>query len=362
MVRLLKLKSAAIVLLLLLIICGGQHAHSQDRLALRVGYLPILTQLPLVVSYENDRLSFDKVDLELVKYNSFTSLEAAFRVGAIDVAALPVPIVFSVAGDGHKVNIIGSFHTGGSRLLSRGQGSLETVRGKLIGVPGLDSNENLTLSQVLGEVDLRHGLDYKTIEVPFNTVVSDLKAAKLDAIYLPEPFGTIAENDKIAAAIEGQDDKLTGSLSTVLVINSEIIQDHPVGVEEWLRSVIRGCRFIEADINKTGARQTAIIQKTYFLFPEEVVTASLGQRKGDLKFDQFIPQPEKIREYLDLATQMKLLKKSVDLKSLMNLELIQKLSSQYRSAEIWRNCSSETVESQTQTQIFNVDTVPGDSG
>jgi len=326
MVRLDKLTIGSIILLFLLIFCDGQIANSQDRLAMRVGYMPILTQLPLVVSYENDRLSLDKVDLELVKYNSFTSLEAAFRVGAIDVAALPVPIVFSVAGDGHKVNIIGSFHTGGSRLVASAQGNLETVRGKLIGVPGLDSNENLRLSQVLGEINLRQGLDYKTIEVPFNTVVSDLKATKLDAIYLPEPLGTIAENDKIAFGVEGQNDKLTGTLSTVLVINSEIIQKSQVGVQEWLLSVGRGCRFIEEDINKTGARQTAIIQRTYFNFPDDIVTASLGQRKGGLKFDQFVPQFEKLKEYLELATQMKLLKKSLDLKSLMYLELIQQVS------------------------------------
>jgi ABC-type nitrate/sulfonate/bicarbonate transport system substrate-binding protein len=326
MVRLDKLIIGSIILLFLWIFYGGQIAYAQDRLALRVGYLAILTQLPLVVSYENDRLSFDKVDLEIVRYNSFTSLEAAFRVGAIDVAALPVPIVFSVAGDGHKVNIIGSFHGGGSRLVARAQGNLETVRGKLIGVPGLDSNENLRLSQVLGEVNLRQGLDYKTIEVPFNTAVSDLKAAKLDAIYLPEPLGTIAENDKIAVALDGQSDKLTGTLNTVLAINSEILERNRVAVQEWLLSVLKGCRFIEEDIDKTGARQTAIIQRTYFNFPDDIVTAALGQRKGGLQFDQFVPQYEKLREYLKLATQMKLLKKSVDLNSLINLELIQQIS------------------------------------
>ena len=326
MMRLNKLIIGSIIFLFLSVFCGQQIAGSQDRLALRVGYLPILAQLPLVVSYENDRLSFDSLDLELVKYNSFTSLEAAFRVGAIDVAALPVPIVFSVAGDGHKVNIIGSFHTGGSRLVARVQGNLESNRGKLIGVPGLDSNENLRLNQVLGEINLRQGLDYKTIEVPFNTAVNDLKATKLDAIYLPEPLGTIVENDKIAVAVEGQKDKLTGTLSTVLVIHSEIIKKNQVSIQEWLFSVVRGCRFIEEDINMAGARQTAIIQRTYFNFPVDIVAVSLAKRKGGLKFEQFVPQYEKLREYLELATQMKLLKKSVDLNSLINFELIQQVS------------------------------------
>jgi ABC-type nitrate/sulfonate/bicarbonate transport system substrate-binding protein len=248
--------------LIFLLICGGEAFCIQDKIALRVGYLPLLSQTPLVVSYENDRLSFKYIMIELVRYNSFTALEAAMRVGAIDVASLPVPIVLNMAAEGHKIKIIGACSSGGARLMARTEGGLETVRGHLIGVPGLDSNENLELSQVLGAMNLRPGLEYKTIGVTFNRAISNLKSNNLDALYLPEPFGTIAEREKIAYEIQGQKDKLTGTLGTVLVIRSEILEKYEKGTKEWLMSLVKSCRFIENDVKQSGARQTAIIKET----------------------------------------------------------------------------------------------------
>jgi len=324
MERFKKMILGSVLFLILLLTCAGEAFCAQDKIALRVGYLPLLSQTPLVVSYENDRLNFKNITPEMVRYNSFTALEAAMRVGAIDVASLPIPIALSIAADGHKIKIIGICHSGGSRLVARNKGGLETVRGHLIGVPGLDSNENLKLGQILGTMNLRPGLEFKTIGVTFNSAIDNFKQKKLDALYLPEPFGTIAEREKIAYEIQGQKDKLTGTLGTVLVIRSEILKKYNKGTEEWLMSLVKSCRFIENDVKQSGARQTAIIQTSYFQFPEAVVIDALVKHKGDLKFDQFVPDQEKIKIYMDLATQMKILTKSVDLNALLSFNLMKK--------------------------------------
>ncbi|MBW2492570.1 MAG: ABC transporter substrate-binding protein [Deltaproteobacteria bacterium] len=322
-----RFKKKIIMLFLFLscfLVCGGEVFCVQEKTALRVGYLPLLSQTPLVVSYENDRLNFQNISPELVRYNSFTALEAAMRVGAVDVASLPLAIVLDMASEGHKIKIIGTCSSGGSRLVARKKGGLETIRGSLIGVPGHDSNENLTLSQVLGTMNLRQGLEYKTIGVTFNRAVDNFKVEKLDALYLPEPFGTIAERENIAHEIQGQEGKLTGTLGTVLVIRSEILEKYEQGAKEWLISLVKSCRFIENDVKQSGARQTAIIQTSYFQFPEAVVIEALVNHKGELKFDQFVPDQKKIKNYMDLASKMKILTKSVDLNALLSLNLIKK--------------------------------------
>lgn len=83
-------------------------AFAQDKIPLRVGYLPILAQLPLIVSYQNDRMRVEKIDLKLVRYNSFTTLEAALRVGAVDVASLPVTIALSKPPTDTKSKLLGN--------------------------------------------------------------------------------------------------------------------------------------------------------------------------------------------------------------------------------------------------------------
>lgn len=304
----------------------AQEADAKAKTLLRVGYLPALSQLPLIVSYENNWMTMDSVTLKLDRYNSYNSLEAALRVGAIDVASIPVPMALSIAADGYPIKIIGTMHRGGASLMAKTEGDFETLKGKLIGVPGLDSDENLKLSQVLSAANLRPGIDYKTIGVPFNTVIHDLKTNRLDAIYLPEPYGTMAKKEKLCDEIKGQKDQLAGTFRTVLVIRSEIMKKNKSAVNEWLVSLKDSCRFIEDDISKSGANQTAIIQATYFNFSKPIVIESLSNRIGGLMFDLSTPQRKKIKKSLDMASQMKMLTKSVNLNNLISDKLMKKVA------------------------------------
>jgi len=304
-----------------------QTAHAQDKVTLQVGYVPLLTQLPLVISYENNHLNFIRIDLKLIKYTSFTSLEAALRVGAIDAASIPVPIALSIAADAHecdlcRITILGAIHRGGSVLVAENKGGLEAIREKLVGVPGLDSAENLLLKESLATIGLRFGLDYKTIGIPFEAAIKHLKAGKLQGLYLPEPFGTIAEQEGLAVTVDGQQGHLSGTLTTVLVIHSNTLKTRSSAVGEWLMSVINSCRFIENDIQDFGGKQTAIIQSSYFGYPREIVADSLAQRKGDVSFGHDLPSVEELQEFMRLASEVKLIMRSVDWESLVAPDLL----------------------------------------
>ncbi len=314
-----------------LLSCFAQDAAAEAKVPLRIGYLPLLRQLPLVVSYENDRMTLNRVNLKLDRYNSYNSLEAALRVGAIEVASIPVPMALSIAADGYPIKIIAAIHMGGSRLLAKNKGGFEMLRGKLIGVPGLDSGENLRLNQVMSAAKLRPGFDYKTIGVSLNTVINDLKTNRIDAIYLPEPYGTIAEKENLCMEVDGQKEQLAGTLETVLVIRSEIIEKNESAVHEWLDSLINSCHFIENDIAKSGANQTAIIQETYFNFPKSIVIESLVHHKGGLKFDLLTPPRKEIQKSLDLSSQMKMLTKSVNLDNLIVIKLVDQITQKVKT-------------------------------
>jgi ABC-type nitrate/sulfonate/bicarbonate transport system substrate-binding protein len=322
-----------ILIYMLGMLLTGQIVHAQDKVLLRVGYVPLLTQLPLVVSYENDHLNFLHIKVDLIRYTSFTSLEAALRVGAIDAASIPVPIALSIAADVHEcelcqITVIGNIHRGGSLLVAKSEGGIEAIRGELVGVPGLDSVENLLLKETLATTGLRFGMDYKTIGVPFETAIKYFKAGKLGALYLPEPFGTLAESEEIAVAVAEQQDQFTGVLTTVLVIHSEFVKSHTTAVREWLKSVITGCQFIENDIDTSGGKQIAIIQSPYFGYPKEIVATSLEHRKGGMSFRYGLPRVVELQDYLRLASEMKLIMKSVDWNLLISPDLMQQITEQ----------------------------------
>lgn len=306
------------------IVCGiifamvvARIAGAEEKKTFRVGYLPLLTQLPIVIAHDIGRLSYRTADFRLVRYTSFTSLEAGLRVGAIDMASIPVPMALMIATDANKyelcrIKILGAVHRGGAVLASKTGKRFEDLRGTLIGVPGLDSSENLVLKKVLETKGLRYGLDYKTIGIPLNTAIRNLKVDKLNALYAPEPYGSIAENEKIAFPVDGQKDLLSGILSTVLVVHSENLEKNRRAVNEWLDSVKDACLFIEKDLRESRGRQVAIIQQSYFDFPADIVENALASRRGDLNFRFFMPESQNLREIMRLASEMKLIMKSVD--------------------------------------------------
>lgn len=307
--------------------------HAQENLSLRLGYVPLLSQLPLIISYENSRLDVSGPDLTLIKYGSFASLEAALRVGAIDAASIPVPVALSIASDAYRceacrIAIIGAIQRGGSLLVARESGDLESLRGKQIGVPGLDSSEILLLKYALTTTGLRFGLDYKMLDVPPQMAIQQLRTGKLDAIYFPEPYGSLAEYEQIALPVNGQQNQLTGTLNTVLVIRSEFIISHPSAVQEWLKSVIKGCHTIERDIKETEGKQTAIFQAPYFEYPKAIIAESLVQRKGEMSFEYILPELEELQHVLQWASEMKLVMRSIDWNALIAYDVARQLIQQ----------------------------------
>lgn len=319
---------AVSLFVVLCLVQAAALAAEPARQPLRVGYLPALSQLPIVVAYENDRMNHVAAQVQVSRYNSFTALEAAFRVGAIDFASLPVPLVFGMAADGHQVRLVGADHVGGSRLVAAKQGdvqSLQSLKGKLIGLPGLDTNENIYLSRLMQANKLRPGLEYKTIRITFSTVMNDFKAGKLDALYLPEPYGTMAEFEKMAVAVDNQEELAGGKLDTVWVVRADYLKASPAAVDEWLKSLASGCRFIEDDIAGLGARQTGIIQAGYLKFPAETVSRALQGKAGGLQFAPLMPETKVLEKILEDASQLKILTKSVDLKTLVDPQPLKRI-------------------------------------
>ncbi len=319
-----KRLSIGLVIITLLVFTGffGRLANAEKSVkTLLIGYVPLISQLPLVVSYDNDKLNYLNVKVRLVKFRSFTSLEAALRVGAIDIADLPLPVVFNMAGDGINIRIIGQCHLGGSVFEGVGFSGLSDLKAKIIGVPGLRSNENLELIRILSQEKLRYGLDYKTIKVPFNTILQNLQAGRINAMYFPEPYGSMAENNHLVMLMDNQEKDLSGRLTTVLTVRAELLQEQYRGaMEEWVRSLTEACSFIEDDIKNLSAQQTAIIQEPYFGFKRDVISSSLVKRRGKIHFSYAMPEKKLLRLYLQQVADAKTVLQKIDIDTLISFD------------------------------------------
>ncbi len=312
-----KSKTMVYVLLIFLsVLVEVVHAGNIKR-TITVGYIPLNSQLPLIISYENSKLIYENVEIDLVKYRSFTSLEAALRVGAIEIADLPVPMIFDMVADGVKVKIIGKSHTGGSVLEGVGINTLYDLKDKIIGVPGVRSDENLRLIKVLSAEKLVYGIDYKTIKVPFHTILSNLEKRKINVMYFPEPYATLAETHHISPKTIQGNSRLQGGITTVLCAKDNVLgKKYKQAMAEWLTSLEEACRFIENDIDKFSAGQTAIIQESYFGFKREVIQSSLLERRGNIQFLFSTVDKKALVEILQETIQNNILRTSPTLKNI----------------------------------------------
>jgi ABC-type nitrate/sulfonate/bicarbonate transport system substrate-binding protein len=311
------------------------HSDNIKPDIVRIGYIALLPQLPLIISYENDRLNFKHIQVEPIKFKSFTSIEAAIRVGAIHAAAIPIPIILSIASDMAEckicdINIMGAIQKGGTLFVAKESLSIKDLQGKVIGVPGFDSIETFSLIHIMKNNDFTFGLDYKAIGITFDSALKDLKTDKLQALYLPEPWGSIAEKEENAVSIEDETFSIQQP-TTLLVISKEKLTQNPKAIKEWVESVFNACLFIENDI-QSGARQTAIIQNKYFNFPNDLVAESLSNRKGRIDFTPFIPDLDYIKSIMTKATEIKLIMKSVEFDKILDTTIMADLIARKKSA------------------------------
>ncbi|WP_457575687.1 ABC transporter substrate-binding protein [Desulfomarina sp.] len=255
-----------------------------EKLLLRVGYVPIVTQLPLIMSFDRDRFAYQYVEVRLVKYRSFTALEAAFRISAVDVAMLPLPIILAMDEDDIDVKIIGSTGRGGSGLFVRKKYS--GFKGAIIGIPDLYSNEHFQLIHFLAGKYLKYGTDYKVINIPLQSLLNDLFQEKIDGAFFPEPYPTLAldqlgkENGTVAEL-----SRQYSVVYSVLAIKGNLLIDQcRNGVLEWLKSVRSATFRIAGSISFYGGEQEAVTQMKYFGFDRDLFRKSLEAIKGGSYF------------------------------------------------------------------------------
>ncbi|MBU1862634.1 MAG: ABC transporter substrate-binding protein [Candidatus Omnitrophica bacterium] len=309
---------------------GMLWAYEQDserregeKLELRVGYVAGLTRLPLVISHANDQGSFENVNIVLDGFHSWTALEAAVRAELVDAAVMTVPITLVMAGENVPISIVGSMSKGGSRLMVTNGKSFNDLKGKIIGVPGLDSSENLLLYSALDDSDLILGKDIRAIEAGSRRCVDFLHAGTVDAVFPPEPYPTIIENEKIGYELGEAKSLINNDICNVIIVHNEVIDQYEDAISEWLASIEKAVDTINDDRRNTGGRQVAIAQQQYFEYDPEVVMKVLENSNKTITYTIDPPTKEELNKFYNVASEMNLISVSVDFDTLLKTDIAQ---------------------------------------
>lgn len=288
----------------------------QAKEPLKVGYLPILDHLALVVSHSRDNSSYKDVEVIPQKFQGWGNMVGALRNGVIDAAFILSPLAMDLYTKGVPIQAVLLAHRDGSAITVRKGSAIKTaadLRGKTIAIPFESSTHLALLGKYLATGGVKLG-DVKTPVIAPPNMQSALEKGAIDAFIVAEPFGSKAQMEGVGEILTLTSAIIPHHVECIVVVNRDYAGKHPAAVQEWVNSLIRAGKFIDED-NKTNDSKavTAIVaDKSYMGYAPKVTHDGLHNPEDRISFGDLNPAKEGFLPIVEISQAAGIIQ-SVDL-------------------------------------------------
>ena len=231
----------------------------ENDASLKIGYLPSPGHLLYFVAQEEGFFKDEGLNTELVMFGENNSELAALESGKIDVGAFGSSELITFLGDGHDITVFGGAMIAGHGLIVKpelvegipqDEWSLELLKGKNIGVEGVDSGHIVyrSAAKKLGLEDSIHFNVFADGADAYNSLKND----DIDAAILYAPYRILAEDE--GYVILSNSGKVSGFENHVCCRQASLsssLEKDPDTYEAFLRALIRAYRFYQTEPDKT---------------------------------------------------------------------------------------------------------------
>lgn len=246
-----KILATMVMLMSVFAICTGCSTNQDakdGKTKVRVAYFPNITHTQALVMKNQGTLEkalSDEAEVTWTAFNAGPAEVEAIFAGEIDLGYIgPVPAVSANVKSNGDVSIIAGATNGGAVLISRKDVSISSVSelsGLKVAIPQLGNTQHLSLLHLLAENNLEtttNGGDVEVIAASNADIKTMMDSGQIDAALVPEPWGSILQNDIGAnVVLDYKDIWRDGDYSTaVVVVNNDFAQKHPDIVEKFLQA------------------------------------------------------------------------------------------------------------------------------
>ncbi|GAA1381841.1 ABC transporter substrate-binding protein [Pseudonocardia kongjuensis] len=251
---------------------GGAAASGETSPAaeVRLGYFPNITHAPALISVQNGLFAEELGDTALTPqtFNAGPDQVAALLGGSIDVAFIgsgPAINAFS-RSNGEAVRLVaGSTSAGAQLVTSPDITTPDQLRGKTIATPQLGNTQDVALKTWLKENDLPigDGPDAVTVQNIENPRTLDLfRTGEVAGGWLPEPWSSRLVDAGASVFLDERTLWPDGEFpTTVIIVRTEFLQQHPETVEAILRAEQRAIEFIREQPEQARTISNQAIQE-----------------------------------------------------------------------------------------------------
>lgn len=298
----------------------GSPSRAADKFDLKVGYLPILDHLTLLVSQAQENDQFQHLTVKVKLFKEWDEMVGALKAKVIDAAFILAPLAMDLFNEGVPIKTILLAHRNGSAITIKKDLSITTpadLKGKIIAIPHRKSTHTALLNHYLLRGNLSLADVSPRVIAPPN-MLQALQLGKIDGFIVAEPFGSKAQSLGIGKILVLTKDIVNYHVECIVVVNEKIIETHPAALQEWIASLIRAGRWIEEDKEKNGARLVAqTVAGKYFVHNEQTVIDGLLNPSDRIVFSDLNPVAADFKIIMDISLQANLIKE-VDLESFID--------------------------------------------
>lgn len=310
-----RTKLSALSLILTMLFVGEVNA----RTLLKVGYLPILDHLALVVSNERDNEKFKEVNVELKMFKRWDDMAGALNAGVIDAGFILSTQAMDMFNTGSDIKTVLLAHRNGSAITIKKDSEIKSAAGlkdKRIAIP----HKKATHVALLDKYLRKEGLSLKDVDA---TVINPpdmeeaMKIGKIDAFIVAEPFSAKAHLHGVGKVLVLTKDIVDKHVECIVVVRNQFLKQNVSAVQEWVDSLIRAGKFIEKDKRENKLNLVLAIAKKYMGHDEEVVREGLKNPADRILFDNLSPDVADFQKIADIAVQAGIIGK-VDLEGFID--------------------------------------------
>ena len=244
---------------------------------IRVGYIGLTCEAPIFVAYEKGFFKEEGLEPELVRCQ-WAQYKDVLALGGFDVTHHLIMYFLKPIEEGLDVKFTGGIHRGCLRVQAGTKGDIHTIedlRNKRIGVPGMGTPPFVFASRVLGA----HGIDAsKEIQwrvFPAGDLGLAVDKGLVDAVADSEPIGSLLLAEGIVRNISDQatDPPYKDEYCCAVLVNGQFLKRDPKAAAAATRALLKAAKWV--DTNPAAAARLSV-EKKYILSNIDLNTQALA--------------------------------------------------------------------------------------
>jgi len=290
-------------------------AAAPAGIKVNVGVIGLTCEAPIYVAVEKGFFKEEGLDVSLIKYSNWAVYKDALGLGGFDITHHLIMMFLKPIEQGMDVKILAGVHRGCLRVQTSTTGSvntLEDLRGKRIGVPGMGTPPFIFANRALALKGIDPAKDITWKVFPPGELKLALERGDVDAVADSEPIGTILlSSGKVKnVADQAVDEPFASEYCCAVVANGKFVANNPKAAAAATRAILKAAKWVEAN---PRAAATLSVEKKYLASTPELNTVAISH----LRYEPSIAGGERaVRSAAAAMQKVNMLNASTDIDEL----------------------------------------------